>query len=312
MIRFLKDWTLILAILAGIGAYLALRAMSLPPVAQTVIVRAVEVAQPLLLFAMLLLTFCKAHARELRLTPWHLWLLCIQGGLFALLTGVALLLPAGGLRVVVEGAMLCLICPTATAAAVVTRKLGGNVSGITAYTILINTAAAICIPAAVPLLHPEASQSFLAAAGVIMAKVFPLLLFPLAVGLTLRRFLPRLADGLTRHRDLPFYLWAVSLALATAVTARSIVHTTVPIGTLMWLVVISLACCLAQFWAGRRIGRHYGESLTAGQALGQKNTVLAIWAGYTFFTPVTAVVGGFYSIWHNVINTYQLRKAAQQ
>lgn len=28
--------------------------------------------------------------------------------------------------------------------------------------------------------------------------------------------------------------------------------------------------------------------------------------GYTFFTPITAVAGGFYSIWHNVINSYQL------
>ena len=50
------------------------------------------------------------------------------------------------------------------------------------------------------------------------------------------------------------------------------------------------------------------ESVLAdrGQALGQKNTVFAIWFAYTFMTPVTAIAGGFYSVWHNIVNTWQL------
>ncbi|MCI6725792.1 MAG: transporter, partial [Bacteroidales bacterium] len=42
------------------------------------------------------------------------------------------------------------------------------------------------------------------------------------------------------------------------------------------------------------------------QALGQKNTVFAIWMGYTFLTPVSSLAGGFYSIWHNIFNAWQL------
>ncbi|MDD6943968.1 MAG: transporter, partial [Muribaculaceae bacterium] len=57
---------------------------------------------------------------------------------------------------------------------------------------------------------------------------------------------------------------------------------------------------------GRKIGDRYNDTITAGQAFGQKNTVLAIWMGYTFFTPITSIVGGFYSIWHNIVNSYQL------
>ena len=72
------------------------------------------------------------------------------------------------------------------------------------------------------------------------------------------------------------------------------------------LAVVSLVCCALQFWLGRKIGRHYNDAVSAGQALGQKNTVLAIWMGYTFFTPVTAVAAGFYSVWHNVVNSWQL------
>ncbi|MCR5570780.1 MAG: transporter, partial [Bacteroidales bacterium] len=50
----------------------------------------------------------------------------------------------------------------------------------------------------------------------------------------------------------------------------------------------------------------YGCRISAGQALGQKNTVFEIWMGYTFMDPVTSVAGGFYSIWHNCFNTWQL------
>ena len=54
------------------------------------------------------------------------------------------------------------------------------------------------------------------------------------------------------------------------------------------------------------IGARSRCKVSAGQALGQKNTVFAIWLGYTFFTPVVSVAGGFYSIWHNCYNSWQL------
>ena len=72
------------------------------------------------------------------------------------------------------------------------------------------------------------------------------------------------------------------------------------------MAAVSLICCIIQFWIGRRIGAKYGSSVTAGQALGQKNTVFAIWMAYTFMTPVTSIAGGFYSLWHNIFNSWQL------
>ena len=56
----------------------------------------------------------------------------------------------------------------------------------------------------------------------------------------------------------------------------------------------------------RRIGRKHGEPVAGTQSLGQKNTVFAIWMGYTFLNPVTALAGGFYSLWHNLVNSWQL------
>ena len=70
-----------------------------------------------------------------------------------------------------------------------------------------------------------------------------------------------------------------------------------------------------QFAVGRAAGalsrkRHPDcadvDILTAGQALGQKNTGFLIWLGYSYFTPVTSVAGGLYSIWQNIINSMEL------
>ena len=85
-------------------------------------------------------------------------------------------------------------------------------------------------------------------------------------------------------------------------------HTTVSIWCQVGIAVASLLACLAQFGFGKYVGTKEGERISAGQACGQKNTVFAIWLGYTFLDPVTALAGGFYSIWHNVINSYQLYK----
>ncbi len=306
MKQFLRDWTLVIAILCGIAGYFAY--VSIPALDGThaATLRIVGIVQPALIFAMLFLSFVKISPRSIRLCRWHLWHLLVQAGVFAALGCVLVALPHSGLRVVLEGAMICMICPTATAAAVITRKLGGDMAGITTYTILINIVTAIMIPAMIPFVHPNPALSTWNSAMLILGKVFPLLLMPLILAMLTRRLAPGVVRWLDRCPDLSFYLWAVALALAIAVTVRSIMHSTVGLATQLWLVCVALVACVLQFWLGRRIGSRYGDKVTAGQALGQKNTVFAIWVGYTFFSPVTAIVGGFYSIFHNLVNSRQL------
>lgn len=312
VIRFIKDWTLIISIIAGVAGYFIYVNIPFLQPTHDVVRKTVEILQPLLIFAMLFLTFCKVNPKKMRVCAWHWWLLLFQVGLFMLLALVLILLPKSGMRVVLEGAIICFICPTATAAAVITRKLGGRVTHITTYTILINLATALLIPVVVPLVHPNPTLNVFNSAMLILGKVFPLLLLPLVAAILVRYLFPRLHFVLSHYHELSFYLWAIALALATAVTARSIVHSQVELSTELWLVVVSLLCCVLQFYIGRKIGAHYHDKVTAGQALGQKNTILAIWLGYTFFTPITSVVGGFYSIWHNVINSWQLYEHKKQ
>ena len=317
---FIKEWMLPIAMLTGASVYLIYHHMPEPvhrigPFLQG----AVTVVQPLLIFMMLFLTFCRIEPRQMRPHRWHWWLLLVQGGLFtALGLGAAAMLRwaeqgHGEWIVLIESAMLCLICPTATAAAVVTRKLGGDVPGITSYTILINIVTAVLIPLIVPLIQPYSGLEFWTAFSMILAKVFPLLIMPCLAAWLVRYLAPRLHRRILSYPDLPFYMWSVALTLAIAVSTRYIVFSTLSGWMLAAMAGVSLVCCVFQFAVGKAVGGHYKEDrrITAGQALGQKNTVFVIWVGYTFMTPETAMIGGLYSIWHNIYNAWQLRRAGR-
>ena len=307
--QFLRDWSLPIAMTGGVLMYLLYRLLPLPEGTGDFVSSVVSFLQPGLIFAMLFVTFCKVRVNELKPSRWHLWLL-----LFQLLSFIILSLTIGFfpgmppvLKVLLEAAMMCLVCPTATAAAVITAKLGGNSASLISYTIQINMAVALVAPLFLAFSHPVEGMSLGSSFLVILGKVFPLLLCPLLCALAVRRFLPRLHSMLvTKGRNLPFYLWLVALSLAIAMTSRAIAHSNLSIWVMAGIATVSLVCCLVQFAFGRSIGRRNGEVITAGQSLGQKNTVFAIWFAYTFLTPVTAIAGGFYSLWHNIVNTRQL------
>lgn len=307
--RFFKDWSLPITMLTGVLAYMIYVRVPLPVAFRAAVPDVIAVIQPTLIFLMLFISFCKVRVTDLRVKRWHLWLLAFQ--LFALVILSSLLVFSPSMphewSVLVEAAILCLICPTATAAAVITAKLGGSASSLISYTMLVNLAVAVAVPCSLTFIRTAGGGSFMESFMLISGKVFPLLLCPLAFAEILRYMFPSLhALIVERGRNWPFYLWLVALALAIAVTTRAIAHTTLPLSVLLGIAAVSFICCIVQFAVGRYVGARYGEMVTGGQALGQKNTVFAIWLAYTFMTPVTAIAGGFYSIWHNIVNTYQL------
>lgn len=269
---------------------------------------AVSVIQPALLFCMLFISFCKIDPAKIRPRRWHLWLALIQAGSFIVLSLISWLVENTETQIVIECAMICLICPTATAAVVITDKLGGNTLTLIAYTIISNIVTAIVVPAFIPFVNPTIGTSFWHSFVIIVKQIFPLLVFPFLLAWVVRLLFPKLLQLIISIKDLAFYLWMVALALALAVTTRALVHSGISAWCFMSMLIVTLVCCLLQFFIGKRIGGHYNDRISGGQALGQKNTVFIIWTAYTFMNPVTAVAGGFYSIWHNSINSYQLYK----
>ena len=305
---FLKDWSLPITMLTGAAAYFIYTSIPQLDCTHAAANTIISYLQPGLIFAMLFVTFCKIRFSDLRLEKWHFVLLAFQLVTFILFSLVAAYVPMSpAMKVLAESFMLCLICPTATAAAVITAKLGGSAASLLTYTITINLAVALVAPFFLTLAHPVEGTDFVSSFLTILSKIFPLLLCPLAAASLLRRFAPSVQEFFaTKCRNLPFYLWLVALSLAIALTVKSIVHSNLSVYVQIGIAAVSLICCLVQFAFGRYIGRKYGDAVTGGQSLGQKNTVFAIWLAYTFLTPVTSIAGGFYSIWHNTVNTWQI------
>ena len=278
ILRFLKNWTLPLAMMAGTLVYFFFARISfLAPVKPYVNVL-VAILTPALIFAQLLLTFCKVEVHELKPKSWHGWLLLFQSVSCLVVASILILCPMEEVyREVFEGAMVCLICPTATAAAVITGKLGGSAASLTTYTLLSNLLAAISVPLVFPLVEPHAEITFWVAFLKILSKVFPLLLFPFFLAWFLRVFLPKVHHFLLGFHDAAFYLWGVALAIVSGQTVRSLMNSEAPVFVEVLIALAGLVACCIQFYLGKKIGGHYKERISGGQALGQKNTVLAIW-----------------------------------
>ena len=312
---------LVIGMISGAGAYLIY--MQIPSIhpAGPVLEAICHRAQPILLFLMLFISFCRIEPRQLKPAKWHLRNLLIQVLVFlALCLTVIWALHSTSAaaawiirhRVLFETAMLCIICPTATACAVVTGKLGGDMAQVVMYTILINLIVSVVVPLTVPLLYPQAGITFMTAFSRILAKVFPLLILPCLTAWTVRWIMPGLHEWIASRINLSFYLWSVALTIAVMMSTRAIVKSQVGIWMLIGIAFVSMACCIFQFRIGRLIGKRSGSSIEASQALGQKNTVFGIWMGYTFWNPLVSVAGGFYTIWHNIHNTRQLYKHGQK
>ncbi|WP_294588751.1 transporter [uncultured Bacteroides sp.] len=309
ILRFLKNWTLPLAMIAGtLGYFFFARIPFLVPV-KPCINSLVAFLTPTLIFAQLLLTFCKVELHELKPKVWHAWLLIFQTVSCLIVAVLLVYCPMEETyREVFEGAMVCLICPTATAAAVITGKLGGSASSLTTYTLLSNLLAAVAVPIVFPMVEPHTGITFVAAFLKILSKVFPLLLCPFFLAWFLRAFMPKIHHLLLGCRDAAFYLWAVALAIVSGQTVRSLINSDASVYVEVMIALAGLITCCIQFYLGKRIGGHYQERISGGQALGQKNTVLAIWMAYTYLNPLSSVGPGSYVLWQNIINSWQLWK----
>ena len=101
-------------------------------------------------------------------------------------------------------------------------------------------------------------------------------------------------------------MWAFNLSVMMGLTLHNIICSAVSGSTMLLLVMLPLIVTLLLFGIGKSIGHCYGESISAGQALGQKNTMVGLWLTITFLNPTAAVAPCAYVIWQNMVNSWQL------
>lgn len=264
---------------------------------------AVAFLSPYLIFIMLLITFCKVSPKDFKVTPFIWILLCVQVlGSVAVYASIAPLNPT-----IAQGVFICILCPTATAAPVITGMLGGSVTLLATYSLFSNIAVAILAPVLFSWIGASPDIDFVDSIIIISSKVFPLILSPLAIAFLLRAFTPRLHHAIADRQSLSFYIWAVSLIIVVGNAVSFIMKE--PASMIPEMLAIAfgalVACCL-QFFIGRKIGARLGDKISGAQGLGQKNTVLAIWMALTYLNPISSVGPAAYVAWQNTINSLQL------
>lgn len=288
--RRAKPWVLPLAMLCGLLFHPWLEAVAW--------------VVPYLIFTMLTITFCRVRPRQFELSTMLWIMLAIQLAGSAV---VFLVLRPFSLDVA-QAIFICVLCPTATAAPVVTGMLGGSVPRVAAYSVLCNLAVALLAPLLfVWVGGGAAAMSFADEFKSVALQVAPLIVLPLALAFGLYFFAPKVHSAIGSVQGVSFYLWAVSLVVVVGRAVAFILAE--PAAAIPEMIVIALGAgvvCVLQFAAGRRIGRRYGDAVSGAQGLGQKNTVLAIWMALTYLNPIASIGPAAYIVWQNSINSAQL------
>lgn len=307
LLRFLRNWTLPVAIVTGLLLYLLFAYTPQLAPAANFFGPILEAIFPLFMILILFVVFCKVDFHRLRLQRWHLWVSLFQLGMVALMVGVALLFRLDGtLLIVFESVLCCVISPCAAAAPVVTQKLGGRLEQMTSYLFLSNMLAALLIPTIFPVIDHSAQIPFLAAFLQILRGVSMVLLLPMAMAYVVKHYFCPFHRWIVSVNDLSFYTWALSLSIVSGVTLRSILHASAPIALLLLIAVLALLACLLQYMVGRWLGGYSQTVIESGQALGQKNTAFAVWVALTYLYPLATVGPGCYILWQNIINSIEI------
>lgn len=259
---------------------------------------------PILIFAMLFLTYCKVDMRRMRLSWLHLWLLVIQfAGSIGILYALA---PLG--EIVAQGAMMCVLAPIAMAAVVIGGLLGADTESMTAFSLLCNLSTALVAPY---LLHLAGGEGCTLAE--ILSKVAPLLILPFVAGQACQYIAKPVARWAAEHKNATFYIWLIALIIIIGRTTAFVIDQKAENIKIEFIMAgVALVICLAQFGIGRWLGRKYGDAIAGGQSLGQKNTVLAIWMAQTFLNPLSSVAPTAYILWQNMVNSWQLYRQEQR
>ena len=290
MIRFIRQWKLPIAIVIGLilAPWMSMCTGILP----------------YLLFLMLFMTLSKIKLKELAFNYFHLVFLALQAVLPIIF--YFLFIPLG--KDIGISAMLCSMCSVATASVVVTEKLGGNPATLSTFVLLSNILTAFAVSIAFPLVNTQTTMSFWIPFQVIFHKLFILLILPFLITLWLRSRIgiKLVHTWASKHSYYSFYLWMISISVITGKTFYSMAHSNTPSRLLVYVALTSLTVCIAQFAIGRMVGKKFKDALTGGQALGQKNNILAIWLAQTYLNPIVALAPGTYLLWQNIYNGIQL------
>ncbi len=289
MIQKLKDFTLPIAILFGLLFHSFFGKLG--------------GLVPWLVFLMLYFTLCSIDIKKIRISMLHFWVLFFQ---IVVSLGVYYAIKPFN-ETIAQGVLIIIVSPTATSAPVIAAMLGANINTMVSSILVSNLAVALVSPLYFSWTGIQAGLPFLESSWLVFSKVAPMILIPLFMAIVTQRYLPKLSKVFVTYKNISFYLWSISLTIVVGRTIDYIfLMGSSSLNILILMAIVSAVVCFGQFALGRWIGKRYGDKIAAGQSIGQKNTVLAIWMAQTYMSPISSVVPALYVLWQNLFNSYQI------
>ncbi|MFB9777672.1 bile acid:sodium symporter family protein [Brevibacterium otitidis] len=194
------------------------------------------------------------------------------------------------------GVILVGCAPGGTASNVVTYLGRGDV----ALSVTITTCSTLLAPLLTPILTLWLAGQFMeVSAAAMMMSIVKTVFVPVVAGVLIRALAGRLVD-----RIMPVLPWLSTLAitLIVAIVVAGSAGALVSAGLLVIAAVILHNC--VGLGMGYAVGRLTGLSAPERRALtfevGLQNSGLAATLAATYFSPLAALPGAVFSVWHNV------------
>ena len=248
---------------------------------------------------MLFLIFLQVNLLGLRPRRTH-WLILAANILIGL-TAWGLISIIGS-RDLAQAAFFTGIAPTASAAPVIMRFLGGEVEFVVTSFMTTNVGVSLALTGLIPLATGNFTLAFLLN---VAWNLFFLIGIPMAAAFLVRRIRPAAGAWASKLSGFSFLLWLTMLFLTSSSASDYIRKCAVSPLILLEIAGISAAICalnfsLGYFLAGKEFRRE------SSQSLGQKNTMFTLSLAMTFAGPLAALGPAFYVVWHNLWNAAQM------
>ena len=209
-----------------------------------------------------------------------------------------------GNKALADAAFFTAITPTASAAPVIMKFLGGNVSYLITGFVVTNT----LVSAALFFMLPIMITGEVNAGGFLNAALNLVILIgtPAILASITRKIYPPSIEWGKKCSNFSFILWVILLCVISGSAMKFFyANSDIPYYYYFIIAGMSLIICVINFGLGYLIG---GKEFKreASQTLGQKNTTLTIFLALSFGTPESALGPVFYVLWHNLWNAFQM------
>ncbi len=197
---------------------------------------------------------------------------------------------------IAAGVILVGACPGGTASNVMVYLSRGN----TALSIAMTTISTLLAPVLTPCLTLLYARKWLPVdPATLFQSILKIVLFPVILGVLLKRFSPRLAERSAAWT--PSISVLAIMAIVACVVALN-VHNIVTAGGFVFMAVVlhNLLGLLAGYLIALALRLNRGDRRAIAIEVGMQNSGLGAALAQAHFTPMTALPSAIFSIWHNI------------